>query len=461
MLASSHYENKKLMREFYTFYTHPLNLKVVDSSEREETEEERKIRKEELLQEKILKAAEGMLKGKNKNLDKTKRSGQIKNDKDKSHMVDEELEHIKVNEATPNNICLKEDYCLFFKWFASQIQLIKDLQINDCITGQSIWQKIYPQVNGVPVYNQKGLYWVKLYHMGKYRKIEIDDRMPCSKYDELLTPKCENIEELWPAIISKALIKLFSYKYKLTDYFYDNIGDCSIIYALTGYIGETLEVKQFNEGKLNKLIINNAIIYIFTYPLFNIEHISMLKNYLSNDSYFQKKYFVSSFYVTDLIKNLEDYFIKEHLNSRTTSPKKRSFVRAKTKKITIKPTKNDSLKHVVKMLDYRKNTVRHTSAFNITALARAAKSRDTSSTKMPSVEVNAPFMSKMSDIHMINNINNTNPLKPRFKKNELWLDNNKVITEQSEPKISDNVISTKSNEYVNRLMRRNSSKFID
>ena len=84
--------------------------------------------------------------------------------------------------------------------------------------------------------------------MGKYRKIEIDDRMPCGKNDELLLPKCENDEEIWPAIITKAILKLFSYKFKCDDYFYEQIGDSSIIYALTGYIGEKLNYSEKIEG---------------------------------------------------------------------------------------------------------------------------------------------------------------------------------------------------------------------
>ncbi len=47
-----------------------------------------------------------------------------------------------------------------------------------------IWQKIYPQEHGVPIYNPKGKYWVKLYHLGKLRKIEIDDTMPTNKRDK-------------------------------------------------------------------------------------------------------------------------------------------------------------------------------------------------------------------------------------------------------------------------------------
>lgn len=43
---------------------------------------------------------------------------------------------------------------------------------------QPIWTKIYPQQDGIPVANKSGRYWVKLYYLGKERKIEIDDKMP-------------------------------------------------------------------------------------------------------------------------------------------------------------------------------------------------------------------------------------------------------------------------------------------
>ena len=67
------------------------------------------------------------------------------------------------------------DYC---RWVASQFQIIIDNKIDD----NDFIRNIYPQnKNGVPQYNPSGLYWVKLYHMGKYRKIEIDDTFPVNK----------------------------------------------------------------------------------------------------------------------------------------------------------------------------------------------------------------------------------------------------------------------------------------
>jgi hypothetical protein len=84
--------------------------------------------------------------------------------------------------------------------------------------------------------------------MGKQRKIEIDDRMPCNKFDQYLLPKCKKLEELWPSLIVKALLKLHSYKY--LNYFYqaEEVGDLSIIYSLTGYIGERIRKDNLNES---------------------------------------------------------------------------------------------------------------------------------------------------------------------------------------------------------------------
>ena len=80
--------------------------------------------------------------------------------------------------------------------------------------------------------------------MGKQRKIEIDDCMPCNKNEEPLLPKCVNWEELWPAIITKALIKLFSYKFKTYTKPESIIGDTQIIYALTGYFAELVDISN-------------------------------------------------------------------------------------------------------------------------------------------------------------------------------------------------------------------------
>ncbi len=140
------------------------------------------------------------------------------------------------------------------------------MNIRDIYTSETIFQKIYPQTNKAPDYNPSGRYWVKLYFMGKLRKIEIDDTMPCDRFNNLLLPRCENFEELWPLIITKALLKLYSYKFRHQRYYADNTDDCSILYALTGYIGE-------------KISFNYISIDIF----------NVFKSMLSDENYLSKR----------------------------------------------------------------------------------------------------------------------------------------------------------------------------
>jgi WD40 repeat protein len=49
-------------------------------------------------------------------------------------------------------------------------------KIWDLNTKKSILYNIYPQKDGIPIYNPKGKYIIKLYLMGKERKVIIDDK---------------------------------------------------------------------------------------------------------------------------------------------------------------------------------------------------------------------------------------------------------------------------------------------
>jgi hypothetical protein len=237
-------EESKLysFKQYFQILNSKLDLKVVESYEREETDEEFKKRIEEKeLAEKI--KLEQLKKDKKPIPKQTKPKEEIKEEK------------LKIMVSKPSSISMGDKYSRFSTWLSSQLQSIIDLNITDCTVynlnkqnGQTIWQKIYPQKNGIPVFNPHGRYWIKLYHMGKYRKIEIDDLIPCSKYEELLLPKCSNYEELWPVLISKAVLKLFSYKFKSANSsLYEETGDISIINCLTGYVGERLN--SLSEGK--------------------------------------------------------------------------------------------------------------------------------------------------------------------------------------------------------------------
>lgn len=148
----------------------------------------------------------------------------------------------------------------------------------------------------MPVINPKGLYWVKLYHMGKPRQIVIDDRIPCNKAGENLLPRTENVDELWPAILTKALIKLFSYKFKSILYHAHEVGDLHILYALTGYIPENINFNLFetsneNNKNLDENDLENKNQNSNGNKFLKVQDIlkSKLSFYISDENYFYKK----------------------------------------------------------------------------------------------------------------------------------------------------------------------------
>lgn len=139
-----------------------------------------------------------------------------------------------------------------------------------------IFNKIWPQKDGVPIYNPNGRYWVKLFAFGKYRKIEIDDRMPCNKYNTMLMPKTEAKEELWAPLLAKALLKLNSFKFRSTNY-YEEVGEVSAFTALTGYLGEKIMLKKKENEKLfnylcREKLQNNKNLISFVYKSSNRDH---------------------------------------------------------------------------------------------------------------------------------------------------------------------------------------------
>lgn len=126
-----------------------------------------------------------------------------KNQKNKNEV------QIIYNKLISSKMDLSLPLCDFCRWIASQYQIIINNKINSEKDKNNFLKCIYPQDKSrVPQYNPSGLYWIKLYHMGKYYKIEIDDRFPVNKetYDNYF-PQAENKNEIWPLILTKAVIK--------------------------------------------------------------------------------------------------------------------------------------------------------------------------------------------------------------------------------------------------------------
>ena len=169
---------------------------------------------------------------------------------------------------------------VFSKWVTSQFQFIKDRSIRDVDTKESIWQRIYPQENGSPVLSPTGKYWVKVRFQGKERLVEIDDRMPCDSKRRLMFPRTMNNFEIWPHLLLKALLKIYSYKwYSNNSQFDSEVGDGSVVYSLTGLIPERISFKDPTA--------------------FEREGLELLRSTLSDDHYFGKKSYVTCFCESD------------------------------------------------------------------------------------------------------------------------------------------------------------------
>lgn len=77
------------------------------------------------------------------------------------------------------------------------------------------WEHIYAVnkvVKGpfIPAYNPYGKYAIRLYFMGTWRKIIVDDLIPVDEKGEILIPMTSIQGELWPMLLTKALLKIIS-----------------------------------------------------------------------------------------------------------------------------------------------------------------------------------------------------------------------------------------------------------
>jgi Calpain family cysteine protease len=101
------------------------------------------------------------------------------------------------------------------------------------------WDLIYPKSkDGISLFNTSGKYTIKLFWLGSYRKVTIDDRVPLDNQNRplLITSPCNT--ELWPILVSKALVKLAAQSYKDQDG--SELGDFDVLCALRGFIPERI-----------------------------------------------------------------------------------------------------------------------------------------------------------------------------------------------------------------------------
>lgn len=209
-----------------------VNYKVIGYQERPETEEEMKRRKDE----------EEKLAGKDKKKPPPKKGG-----------VEEEEPPQMVSVAIETNLDMGFLMPTYSKWLTSQLQFIKDRTVRDTKTKEAIWKRIYPQENGIPTKSLNGKYRVKLRFLGEERLVEVDDKMPCDNKRKLMFPRTTDSTEIWPQLLIKAFFKLYSFKWYPGAQYDRETGDTSLVYALTGLIGERIKIDDFHKDGMETL----------------------------------------------------------------------------------------------------------------------------------------------------------------------------------------------------------------
>ena len=80
----------------------------------------------------------------------------------------------------------------------------------------------------------------KLYVNGTFRKVEIDDRLPCARLGRsIYTVDRSNADSLWPALVEKACLKVRG------GYDFPGSNSGTDIWILTGWIPEQIFLQRF------------------------------------------------------------------------------------------------------------------------------------------------------------------------------------------------------------------------
>ncbi|NWU43681.1 ADGB protein, partial [Hylia prasina] len=141
--------------------------------------------------------------------------------------------------------------CELMRWIVSEIYAVWRIHNENSVNSETPtvvwkpWEHIYALCKAtkehIPLYNKFGKYVLKLYWMGCWRKIIVDDTMPFSEEDNLLLPATTCQNELWPMLLSKAIIKLANTSINETGK--REMEEFTVLQTLTGWIPEVIPLQ--------------------------------------------------------------------------------------------------------------------------------------------------------------------------------------------------------------------------
>ncbi|XP_053829225.1 androglobin isoform X1 [Vidua macroura] len=141
--------------------------------------------------------------------------------------------------------------CELMRWIVSEIYALWRIYNENSLNSETPtlvwkpWEHIYALCKAtkehIPQYNKFGKYVLKLYWMGCWRKIIVDDTMPFSEEENLLLPATTCQNELWPMLLSKAIIKLANTSIHETGK--REMEEFTVLQTLTGWIPEVIPLQ--------------------------------------------------------------------------------------------------------------------------------------------------------------------------------------------------------------------------
>ncbi|KAI8919009.1 hypothetical protein DFJ77DRAFT_259325 [Powellomyces hirtus] len=106
----------------------------------------------------------------------------------------------------------------------------------------SPWDHIYPKAkDGLPTYNVSGKYIIKLFWLGAWRRVTVDDRIPVDAEGKPLVVSSPVTHEIWPMLLTKALLKVVASSYKDLESACE-FGDFDVFHTLKGWLPEKLSL---------------------------------------------------------------------------------------------------------------------------------------------------------------------------------------------------------------------------